>query len=97
MGGTMMDIQLEIEGVPDRAIADAIRKKVRTLRQQIALPGEWRVTIGPSETRGEWNLGIHAPSGWHLASFSEPVARLPDVIEKTLRARLERPSAGVAG
>jgi uncharacterized protein YbdZ (MbtH family) len=93
----MMDIELEIEGVTDRAIAGAIRKRVRLLRQQIALPGEWRVTIAPSETRGEWNLGIHAPSGWDLTSFTEPVDRLPDVIERTLRERLVLPTSDVSG
>jgi hypothetical protein len=87
-GATLMDIELEIEGVPDEAIVDAIRARVRTLRHQIALPGDWRVTVGPSETRGEWDLGILAPSGWQLASFAEPVERLPDVIERELRERL---------
>src|SRR4029453_13782670 len=43
-----MDIELDIEGVPDGAIADAIREKVRHLRHQIVLPGDWRVTIAPS-------------------------------------------------
>lgn len=83
-----MHIELEIEGVPDRAIADAIRKRVRMLRQQVDRPGDWRVTIAPSETRGQWDLGIRAPSGWHLASFDEPVEGLPAVVERTLRERL---------
>jgi hypothetical protein len=85
-----MDMELEIEGVPDGAIADAIREKVRTLSRQIALPGDWRVTIGPSETRGEWDLGVLAPSGWQLASFAEPVERLPDVIERKLRELVDQ-------
>lgn len=91
-----MDIELEIEGVPDRAIADAIRERVRTVRQQFAGSADCRVTITPSETRGEWNLGIHASSGWHLASFTEPVDRLPDVIEQKLRERLGRPTSDVS-
>lgn len=89
-----MDIELEIEGVFDRAIADAIRKRVRTLRRQIDRPGDWRVTLAPSETRGEWDLGIRAPSAaWHLASFAEPIDRLPDVIERNLREHLALPVA----
>jgi len=84
-----MDIELEIEGVPDEAIAHAIREKVRHLRHQMTLAGDWRVTLAPSETRGEWDLGILAPSGWQLASFAEPVDRLPDVIERKLRECLE--------
>lgn len=84
-----MDIELEIEGVPDEAIAHAIREKVRHLRHHLALVGDWRVTLAPSETCGEWDLGILAPSGWQLTSFAEPVDRLPDVIEGKLRECLE--------
>jgi hypothetical protein len=84
-----MDIELEIEGVPEGAIADAIRERVRTVGHEIALAGDWRVTIGPSETRGEWDLGILAPSGWQLDSFAEPIERLPDVVERRLREHLE--------
>ncbi|MEO8260329.1 MAG: hypothetical protein ABI868_23490 [Acidobacteriota bacterium] len=83
-----MDIELEIEGVPDGPIADAIRARVKNLRHEIERPGDWRVTIAPSETRGEWDLGIRTPSGWQLASFAEPVERLPDVVERELRERL---------
>jgi len=82
-----MDIELEIEGVSDRTIADAIRKRVRRLGKQIVRPGEWRVTIGPSETRGEWDLGIRTPSECHLDSFTELVDRLPDIVERKLRER----------
>ena len=89
----MTDIELEIEGVPDRVIADAIRKSVRRLSRPIDRPGEWRVTLGPSETRGEWDLGILAPSGWHLTSFTGPVERLPDIVERELRARLVLPAS----
>jgi hypothetical protein len=77
--------------VPDRAIADAIRKRVRILCRQNAGPGDCRVTVAPSETRGEWDLGIWAPSGWQLDSFTEPVERLPEVIERKLRERLVLP------
>jgi hypothetical protein len=88
MGGALTDIALAIEGVFDRAIVNAIRKRVRGLRRRMSRPGEWRVTIAPSETRGEWDLGIHGPSGCHLASFMEPVDRLPDAVERILRERL---------
>src|SRR6059058_1418254 len=92
----MIDIELEIEGVPDRIIADAIRKRVRLLRRQIDRPGEWRVSIAPSETRGEWDLGVLAPSGWHLTSFTAPVERLPDVVEEQLRGHFVLPASDVS-
>jgi hypothetical protein len=87
----VMDIELEIEGVADRRVADAIRRRVRLVRQQFARPGAWRVMISPSERRGEWDLGVRTPSGWHVASSTEPADRLPDVIEQELRERLQFP------
>jgi hypothetical protein len=87
-GGVAMHIDLEIEGVADRAITEMIRKTVRRLGRQVDRPGEWRVTIAPSEARGRWDLGIRAPTGWHLTSFSESLAALPAVVERTLREQL---------
>ena len=83
-----MNIELEIEGVPDSAIAGAIRKRVRTLGQHCNRSGTWRARLGPSEARGVWDLGIRAASGWHLVSFTAPVEQLPDIVERTLRERL---------
>ena len=85
----MIDIDVQIEGVSDQTVADAIRKRVRKVRQQIARPGEWRVTVSPSETRGQWDLGMQAPSGRHFASFTEAIGCLPDLIEQKLREFLE--------
>jgi hypothetical protein len=83
-----MSIELEIEGVPDRAIAAAIRKTVVAVGREIEPRDQRRVTISPSETRGEWDLGIQQPSGWQLISFMAPVERLPDIVGRTLRERL---------
>jgi hypothetical protein len=83
-----MPIELEIEGVPDRAIAAAIRKTVLAVGREIEPCDQRRVTISPSETRGEWDLGIHQPSGWQLISFMAPVERLPDIVGRTLREGL---------
>ena len=54
-----MDIEVQIEGVSDRTVADAIRKRVRRVGQAIARPGEWRITVSPSETRGQWDFVLH--------------------------------------
>jgi hypothetical protein len=85
----VIDIDVQIEGVSDRTVADAIRQRVRRVRRQIARPGEWRLTVSPSETRGQWDLGMRAPSGWHFASFVEAIDSLPDLIERKLREFLE--------
>lgn len=80
-----MDIDLQMESVPDRRVADAIRRNVRTVRRQFAARGEWRVTVWPSRTRGEWDVGVRDPSGWHLDSFTDAIDGLPDFVEQRLR------------
>jgi len=87
----MMDITLEIEGVPDRRLAEAIRRSVRLVQRQFARSGEWRVTISPSETRGEWDVGVRTPSEWHLNSFTDTIDVLPAFMERTLREYLQLP------
>ena len=85
----MVDIDVQIEGVSDRKIADAIRKRIRRVSRTIARPGDWRLTVSPSETRGQWDLGVQAPAGRHFASFTEAIDRLPDLVEQKLREFLE--------
>jgi hypothetical protein len=87
----MMDIELEIEGLHDRRLTDAIRHRVRLVRRQFARSGEWRVTISPSEARGEWDVGVRAPSGWHLSSFTDTIDLLPAFIERRLRECVQLP------
>ncbi len=86
----MMDIELRMEGAIDRQVAEAIRRRVGVVRKQFAAGGEWHVTVGPSETRGEWDVGVRAPSGWHLDSFAGAVDGLPAFVERRLRERLQR-------
>lgn len=83
-----MDIQLDIEGVSDPAIVKAIRQRVRRIGREVGRGGECRVSVAPSETRGEWNLGIRALHGWHVAWFAEPAERLPELVDRALREHL---------
>jgi hypothetical protein len=83
-----MNIELEIEGVSDRAATRAIRKRVRVFGQQVDRPEDWRVRLVPSETHAEWDLGIRTPSGWHVAWFTAPAQRLADIVEQRLRVQL---------
>jgi len=92
-----VNIELDIEGVTDRAITVAITKRVRNLGRQIDRPETWRVTLAQSEVRGVWDLGIHTARGWHLASFTSTLALLPDVVERTLRERLTAPMPDYTG
>ena len=93
----MMEIELEIEGSLDRQVSDSIRRSVRLVRGEFAASGQWRVVIRPSETRNEWDVGVRAPSGWQLASFSGPVAGLPAFVERTLRQHARMPIVAANG
>ena len=88
-----MDIDVQIEGISDEKIANTIRRRIRRVSRTIARPGDWRITVSPSETRGQWDLGVQAPSGRHFASFTEANDRLPDLIERKFREILELSSA----
>jgi hypothetical protein len=85
-GDVAMNIELEIEGVSDRAVTEAIRKRVRSLRHHPD-PEDWRVRLVRSENEAEWDLGIRTASGWHV-TFMAPAQRLADIVEQRLRAQL---------
>jgi hypothetical protein len=96
VGGAMMDVELEIEGLSDRRLADAIRRRVRVVRREFARSGEWRVAISPSETRGEWDVGVRTPSEWHLSSFTESIDGLPAFVDHKLRESVRLVQLGLA-
>jgi hypothetical protein len=87
-----MDIDLQMEGVLDRRVADAIRRGVQAVRRQFAASGDWRVTVWPSDRRGEWDVGIHTPSEWHLESFTGAIDGLPAFVEQKLREYVQLPA-----
>jgi hypothetical protein len=86
-----MDVDLYIEGVPEKTATDAIRKRVREVRALVARPGEWRITISPSETRGQWDVGMIASSRRWFGSFNGTIDRLPELFERQLREFLKLP------
>jgi hypothetical protein len=88
-----MDIDLQFEGLPDRRVADAIRRRVRAVRRQFTATGEWQVVVWPSETRGEWDVGVRAPTGWHVDSFTDTIDGLPAFVEQRLRTYVQLPGA----
>jgi len=83
-----VELEVVIEGVSDMRVEKQIKRKVREVCKSAKRPGEWRVLLSPSETRGQWDLGIRGPFGEHFASFPENTDRLPDVVAEQLRACL---------
>ena len=83
-----MDLEVTIEGVSDVRVANEIKKKIRQVCKDTECSGEWSVVVSPSETRGQWDLGVRGPLGRHFASFTEDVQQLPELVAEQFRAYL---------
>jgi len=83
-----MDLELEIEGVSDARIVSEIRKKIRQVCKVFKRPGEWSVVVSPSETRGQWDIGVRGPFGRHFASVNDRAEQLPVLVAAQLEACL---------
>jgi hypothetical protein len=83
-----MDLEVVIEGVPDVNLASRIKQRIRQVCADTARFGEWSVVMSPSETRGQWDLGVRGPFGRHFASFTERGGGLPELVAVHLRACL---------
>jgi hypothetical protein len=83
-----MDVEVVIEGVSDVRLANEIRQKIQQVCKDTERPGQWSVVVSPSETRGQWDLGVRGPFGRHFASFTEGVDQLPKLVAEQLRAFL---------
>lgn len=83
-----VDLEVVIEGVADRVVADGITREVRQVCKDNERPGRWSLTVRPSETRGQWDLGVRGPFGQHFSSFTDHVDQLPRFVAATLRGCL---------
>lgn len=83
-----MDLEVVIEGVSDLRLASAIKRKIRQVCKDTVRSGQWSVVMSPSETRGQWDLGVRGPFGRHFASFAERGDQLPELVAEQLRACL---------
>ncbi|HEY6212811.1 MAG TPA: hypothetical protein VIW45_11020 [Vicinamibacterales bacterium] len=77
-----MDIDVMIEGVTDQELEKQIRRRIHEVCKDVA--GSWRVMVSPSETRGQWDLGVQGPSGRHFASFTDSADCLPELVAAQL-------------
>ena len=83
-----MDLEVMIEGVSDLRVANEIKRMVREVTRCAKRPGEWSLLVSPSETRGQWDLGVRGPFGLHFASFTERADHLPGLVAAQLRGCL---------
>lgn len=83
-----MDLEVVIEGVSDAELSKEIERAIREVCKKVARSGQWSVTVSPSETRGQWDLGVRRPSGPCFISFFERGDALPGLIANQLRACL---------
>ena len=83
-----MDIEVVIEGMPDAQVTTEIKRALRRVCKSVSRAGRWSVLVAPSETRGEWDLGVRGPFGNHFVSFTADVKQLPALVADQLRAYL---------
>jgi hypothetical protein len=83
-----MDLEVVIEGVSDVRLEKEIKQKIRQVCKDTERAGHWSVMVSPSETRGQWDLGVRGPFGCHFASFTDGVDQLPELVAAQLRACL---------
>jgi hypothetical protein len=81
-----MDVEVFIEGVPDISVSNRIRRAIRQVCRNVSRTGQWSVLLAPSETRGEWDLGVRGPFGHHVRSFTTEIDRLPALVGDQLKA-----------
>ena len=65
-----------------------VQRKIQQVCKEMERTGEWSVMVSPSETRGQWDLGVRGPFGRHFASFSDPehIDQLPELVAQRFRA-----------
>lgn len=83
-----MDLEVEIEGVTDARVVKEITRCVRRVLSDARRQGEWRVMVSPSETRGQWDIGVRGPFGRHFASVNDLAEQLPELVAAQLQACL---------
>jgi hypothetical protein len=83
-----MNTEVVVEGVTDPHMMKTIQRTLLSVCRAVPRSGEWSVLVAPSETRGEWDLGVRGPSGHRFVSFVSQVDQLPALVADHLRACL---------
>jgi len=81
-----MDIEVVIEGVSDTSVSRQIRRAFQQVCRSVNRAGQWSVLLAPSETRGEWDLGVRGPFGHRFVSFTTEIDQLPVLVGDQLKA-----------
>ena len=81
-----MDIEVVIEGVSDTMVSRQITRALQQVCRNVYRTGQWSVLLAPSETRGEWDLGVRGPFGHRIVSFTTEIDQLPALVGDQLKA-----------
>jgi hypothetical protein len=84
-----VDLDVVIEGVSDVHVLKEINRKVQQVCKGSPHAGQWSLLVSPSETRGQWDVGIRGPFGEHFASFTERADQLPGLVAEQLRVSFD--------
>lgn len=83
-------IAIEVDGIDDGTLVDAIKDTVSASFRERALPGNWRILVRRSDVGGRFDLTVYGVDRRHTLSLAVPAALLPDLIPVRLRESLER-------
>jgi hypothetical protein len=77
-----------VQGIDEPSLAAEIEQTIRTLFQEMALPGSWHVVVKPSAVSGRWDFTVHGLDVRHSLSIAVPPSLLPTLIPRRLEESL---------
>ena len=77
-----------VQGIDEPSLVAEIEQTIRTLFQEMALPGSWQVVVKPSSVNGRWDFTVHGLDVRHSLSIAVPPSLLPALIPRRLEESL---------
>ena len=83
---TINTIDVEVRDVPDPATIAAVERTVQNTYSHLV--GAWHVRVSAADEHGNWDFRLSGAFGHHIAPFWATPDRVPETVERQLRAFL---------
>src|SRR5262249_13304488 len=90
MTQTTNHIVVEVDGIPDREVADSMAAAIRESFRDRALAAQWHVSIRPSPVYGRWDIDLRGLDARHALSLALPETLLVQEVPRRLRESIDR-------
>jgi len=77
-----------VQGIDEPSLVTEIEQTIRSMFQEMALPGSWSVRVRPSPVSGRWDFIVHGLDVRHALSIAVPPVLLPSLIPRRLEDSL---------